>query len=129
MIELELPFPPSVNHYKKIGRLVRTAKGKLYQKRVNSNQTKQFYIDVFVIVNNLKSKEGVSFFERATISVEIDIYPPDKRKYDIDNSCKVLLDSLQKANVYQDDNQIARLLIQRKEIKKEGKVLVRIFEI
>jgi crossover junction endodeoxyribonuclease RusA len=126
MIELELPFPPTINHYKNIGRLKITKSGKIYQARYNSPDTMQFYCDV---INECRHQGIKSFDRKAILSVEIDLYPPDKRKRDIDNSCKVLLDALQKANVYEDDTQIARLVIQRKEIKKEGKVLVRIFEI
>jgi len=56
----------------------------------------------------------------------IDVYPPDKRKRDLDNICKNLLDSLQKAQIYPDDNQIDLLIIQRKEVVKGGKLHVSI---
>lgn len=40
------------------------------------------------------------------VSVEIDLYPPDRRRRDIDNPLKCLLDSMTHAGVYEDDSQI-----------------------
>jgi len=122
MIELMLPYPPSVNHYKEVGRLVRTKNGKIFQQRRNSTQTLQYYCDVM----NLCLKEGVKSFDSATISVEAYVYPPDKRKRDLDGILKVLLDSLQHARVYKDDHQICRLLVQRCGIIPNGQIFVRI---
>jgi len=126
MIELTLPYPPSVNHYKTIGRIQRTTTGKLYQTRINSNETKRYYFEVWFLVQHLKAKEGLISFDSATISVEVDVYPPDGRKRDLDGCLKVLLDSMQRAGLYNDDYQIARLLVQRKCIIKGGQIIVRI---
>ena len=60
------------------------------------------------------------------ISVEVDAYPPDGRKRDITNILKVLCDSLQRGGLFDDDYQIAKLLIQRKEIIEDGQVVVRV---
>jgi crossover junction endodeoxyribonuclease RusA len=125
MIEITLPWPPNVNHYKKAGRLVRTKSGKMYQARVNSDDTNHFYWQVWTRIQ----KEGLKSFHSATISVEVDAYPPDKRKRDIDGILKVLLDSMQKGGLYDDDYQIARLLVERKDIIPNGKVIVRISEL
>ena len=40
------------------------------------------------------------------LMVEIIIYPPDKRKRDMDNIKKALFDALQNAGLYKDDCQI-----------------------
>ena len=40
------PWPPSVNHYKKVGQLITTKKGKTFQTRVNTQATKTFYYEV-----------------------------------------------------------------------------------
>ncbi len=124
MIELELPWPPSVNHYKTTGCIVTTRTGKLYQRKINSHETNQFYISVWAEVKSrcLKSFAG------ATISLEVHAYPPDKRKRDLSNILKVLEDSLQRAGLFDDDYQIARLLVERKAIIRDGKVIVRIAE-
>jgi crossover junction endodeoxyribonuclease RusA len=62
----------------------------------------------------------------ATISVEIDLHAPDRRKRDIDNTIKPTLDALQKAGLILDDNQIACLLVTRKVIMAQGQIIVRI---
>ena len=50
MIELTLPYPPSVNHYKTVGRLTRTKTSKVYQQRINSSETHSYYHAVWGIV-------------------------------------------------------------------------------
>ena len=62
------------------------------------------------------------------LEVKIEIYPRDKRKTDIDNRIKPLLDALQHAGVFEDDSQIDRLVIERKEIMKGGQCVVTIKE-
>jgi len=47
------------------------------------------------------------------LAVEIYVYPPDRRRRDLDNILKNLLDSMQHAGVYKDDQQIDRLLVIR----------------
>lgn len=129
MIELELPYPPSVNHYKKLGGLGLTKSGKMYQKRINTDETNKFYYDVWIKIRTLKATEGLKSFDKAIISVDVYVYPPDARKRDIDGILKVLLDSMQKGGLYDDDNQIARLLVTRMSIIPKGKVVVRIQEL
>jgi crossover junction endodeoxyribonuclease RusA len=128
MIELELPYPPSVNHYKTVGCVLTTNTGKLYQKRIDTKETKRFYSEVWIKWTQAKALDGLKSLSGCAISVEVYLHSPDNRKRDIDNPCKVLLDSLQKAGVYDDDNQICRLLVQRMDIIPKGKVFVRIAE-
>jgi crossover junction endodeoxyribonuclease RusA len=125
MIELRLPYPPTVNHYKRPGRLTKTKTGKIYQPQVNTDATTRFYYQVWMLIrgNNIKSLGG------AVLSLELDVYPPDARKRDIDNVIKPLLDSLQKANLFDDDYQIARLLVTRKAIIRQGQIVLRIQEL
>lgn len=130
MIELELSWPPSVNSYKKVGKLTRTKTGKLYQPKVNSPETNRFYFEVWGRILALNAKEGVKFVYSSTISLEvtIDLYPPDNRRRDIDNGIKIIFDSLQRGGLIEDDFQIARLLVTRRDIIPKGKVIVRIQE-
>lgn len=113
---IELPFPPSMNTYWRNvkGRTLISKKGREYRKAV---------IDIF---KNYSSPKLT-----ARISVEIDFYPPDRRRRDIDNSLKAPLDALTHAGVWEDDSQIDRLSIYRREVlsKGQGKLLVRISEI
>jgi len=130
MIEIELPYAPSVNHYKRAGRVVTMASGKKYQLRVNTDETKQFYYQVGVKIEALLANLAVKTFDSATIlSVELDVYPPDRKKRDIDNLAKVTLDALVKGGLIVDDFSIARLLITRMDIIKQGKIIVRISEL
>lgn len=129
MIELELPYPPSLNHYKTLGRLTLTAKGKLYQPRIDTTHTKRYYYEVWFRINHLKAKEGLKTFGSAKICMELDVYPPDARKRDLDNICKCSIDSLQRAGLFDDDYQIDRLVVQRMDIIQSGKLVVRIHEL
>jgi crossover junction endodeoxyribonuclease RusA len=124
MIELILPYPPSVNHYKNIGRLKTTKTGKMYQERINSPETMYYYVTVM----NICRRQGVKSFDSAILDVTLHLFMPDNRKRDIDNPCKVLLDSLVKAQVILDDSQIHKLTIERKSNFERGKVHVFIKE-
>ena len=58
------------------------------------------------------------------LKAHLDIYPPDRRKRDIDNAQKCLLDAMEKAQLYLDDNQIKDLHSVMREPVKGGKVIV-----
>ena len=60
------------------------------------------------------------------IRMEVIAYPPDKRRRDLDNLGKSLLDSLQHAGLYQDDSQIDYLSFERMP-EFLGKVVVYIY--
>jgi crossover junction endodeoxyribonuclease RusA len=96
--EFTLPFPPSVNHYWRHnqGQFYVSKEGRLYRKRVYEE----------CLIQRIKKVNG-------DLKLEIDIYPPDRRKRDIDNICKAVLDSLEHANVYDNDYQIAELILRR----------------
>jgi crossover junction endodeoxyribonuclease RusA len=54
----------------------------------------------------------------------ITAHPPDKRRRDLDNILKCLLDSLTHAGVWDDDSQVDELAVIRGEIVPGGKVKV-----
>lgn len=114
MIQLTLPLPNSANtHWRHAkGFTYLSEKGKDYRQKVND------------LVKCLNLPELQSRLE-----VTIWIYPKDKRKMDIDNRIKPLLDALQRAGVYADDEQIDKLIVWRRAIHKGGQCIVHIKEI
>jgi len=128
--ELCLPWPPSVNHYKKVGRIVKTKTGKLYQQRKNTCHTEKFYFDTYIVHKQSMPQEWLKFADSDTISfdVRVYLYPPNSSRYDIDNNLKVLFDGLVRAKVIKDDSQITRLYVEKCHIIEHGKVIVRIQE-
>lgn len=60
------------------------------------------------------------------VSLSLDCYPPDRRRRDIDNILKCLLDSLVNAGVLEDDSLIRRLLMEMREPIPEGLVHVHV---
>jgi crossover junction endodeoxyribonuclease RusA len=62
----------------------------------------------------------------ARLEMKVVVYPRDRRKQDIDNRVKALWDALVDAGVFDDDEQIDILHLERGEIKKGGGVLVMI---
>jgi len=129
ILELKLPFPPSLNHFKKIGGIVKTKTGKLYQQRINTNETKSFYFYVYRQAKLVMPPGWAEFSANAFFFVKVYLYPPDNRKRDIDNSLKVLFDSLVKAQIISDDSKIHRLYVEKCHTIEQGQVIVRIQEL
>jgi crossover junction endodeoxyribonuclease RusA len=111
MLELDLPYPPSVNHYwRRVGaRTLISRGGRAFRTAVCS----------------LLAARGVRPLEGA-LTVEIFIHPPDRRRRDIDNVQKALLDAMQHGGAYFDDNQIVRLAIEKCDPIPSGKTIVRL---
>ena len=63
------------------------------------------------------------------LKLHIDVFPPDKRKRDLDNINKCLIDSLQYGGVIKDDFDIDSLSMKRCEVIKGGKVIIKLEEI
>lgn len=90
-----------------------------------SKAGREFKLQVqdYVIENNVP-KMG-----QKRLQMQVTLYPRDKRKQDIDNRIKALWDALTDAGVFDDDEQIDVLIVQRGEIRKGGGCLVMIDEI
>lgn len=112
MVKLSLPYPPSVNNYW-------IASG---HRRFISKRGKEFKQAVWLELMQSKAKS----FGDDLLEVHIDLYPRNKRLMDIDNCCKSILDALQDAGLYNDDKQVYRLVIERKEIVSGGGAIVRV---
>ena len=91
-----LPFPPSVNHYwRHVGsRTLISQKGRAYRDGVIHD----------VEELGLRAITG-------PIRLEVMVTRPDRRRRDVDNLLKSLLDALDHADVYEDDSQIQDLRI------------------
>ena len=100
---LFLPWPPSVNHYWRhsMGRVMISREGRQYRGRVMDAVSSQG-LGVFN-----------AFGSKMRLRVAIRAYAPDKRRRDVDNLPKAILDALMHAGVYGDDSQIDELSIVR----------------
>ena len=110
-MELELPFPPSVNHiWRRVGqRTVLSRKGREYRQKVRE----------LLVAYKIRPLLG-------RLAIAVEVCPPDERRRDLDNILKALLDALQQGGAYIDDSQIDYLRISRGEVVKGGQVKVRL---
>ena len=112
--EVSLPWPPTVNTYWRHANrggttIVYIAKeGQIYRTAVQG-----------LIATKRKLHTG-------RLKVEIEAWPPDKRKRVLDNILKSLLDAMTYAGIWEDDSQIDDLRIYRATIG--GMVKVRVYE-
>lgn len=103
-VEFIVPFPPSVN------RIWRHAKGRTYR-----NPRYMQWIERAV-----EASSGVQGGEPydGPVSVELRLYGPSRRSYDLDNRAKVLCDLLERIGVIANDDQVARLVMLKGEVVK-----------
>lgn len=106
MINITIPFPPSVNTYWGFRGSQRflTSRAKLFKQAVAT----EFF------------KSGYEPLGSARLQVEIELYPPDRRIRDIDNVVKSTLDALCQAGMFDDDGQIDVLKVTRMSVVKWG---------
>lgn len=114
MIELEIPYPPSVNHYyRHVGpRVLISREGRLYRDKV---------------VAILKTERVPCLSGK--LEMWMSFLPPDNRRRDLDNCVKCTQDALQKGGLYEDDSQIKRLHLEMCEPIENGRCFVRIRQI
>ena len=115
MLVLSLPFPPSMNTY------WRNFRGMT----VLSKQGREFKAAVADYVVEYK----VPKLGDSKLRVSMVLFPRDKRKIDIDNRIKAVLDALQDAGVFNDDFQVDELSIVRGKTIKGGAIRVLIEQI
>lgn len=112
---LTLPYPPSVNHYwRRVG-----------LHTLISREGRTFRQNVCALLGRggmHKTPTG------GRIALAMDAFPPDRRRRDLDNIQKPVLDALEHAGVYMDDSQIDLLVTRRREAVPDGRLLVTIEE-
>ena len=114
MLELDLPYPPSVNHYWRHfrGRTVISRNGLRFRDAVRD----------ILLAMQVQPMSG-------PLAVHVEVFPPDRRRRDLDNLLKAIGDALEHGGAFHDDSQIVWLLVEKAQvIPKTGKVHVRITE-
>ena len=101
--ELRLPWPPTVNHSTRP-----TASGG----RILTDKHKAFRRQVAALWAEYRARTGCSPMTDR-LAVEITLFPPDRRRFDLDNRAKAVLDALQHAGTFADDEAIDELRIRR----------------
>jgi len=107
---ITMPYPPTVNTYYAVdrNRKILSRKGRSYKKEA-----------MVYLYEQAVPKGG-----EGPYSIYIRVRPPDKRKRDIDNLIKPLLDSLVEYGAISDDSEVVDLRIQKFNPIKAGSVEV-----
>jgi len=112
---LTLPWPPSINHYwRHVGRRV-----------LISREGRTFRRNVCALLGGGGPRKPPA---DGRIALCMDAFPPDRRRRDLDNIAKPVLDALEHAGVYLDDSQIDLLLTRRRDIVKGGNLEIEMHE-
>ena len=111
MLELCLPYPPTVNRAWRMvnGRMLISREGRLYRRGVRAVLAAQG-------VRPLPGRLALVVNER----------PPDRRRRDLDNVQKGLLDAMEAGGAYEDDSQVHLLVTPREPVTAGGDVHVRL---
>jgi crossover junction endodeoxyribonuclease RusA len=102
---LTLPWPPSANKIwrnlviRGTGRTVLSAQGRAYRDTVAR-----------IVMESTIART----LEGADLRVSVEAFPPDRRRRDLDNIAKALLDALTHAGVWADDSQVCSLHLERR---------------
>ena len=121
-----VPFPPSVNHYwRHIAIPMRnkaTGKQSVRVQSLISAQGRKYKQAVRAEVKAQRANFGIL----ASMRLVVVLYPPDRRKRDVDNYAKALLDGLTGAGVWDDDSQVRDLRLIWGKAIRGGKAIVHI---
>ncbi len=111
MTEIELPYPPSFNHVWRYvgGRVLLSREGRRYRSAVAA----------ILALQGIRPLEG-------PLEIEVELFPPDRRKRDADNPIKSLLDALERGGLFFDDSQFVHIDTWKRDPVQGGRALVRI---
>jgi len=115
-MRLALPYPPSVNHYWRHwrGRTLISRAGREYRAAVCQLLARP-------------AGQGGEPPRNGRVALCMDAFPPDRRRRDLDNIQKPVLDALEHARTYEDDSQIDFLLTRRSDLDRpHGHIAVHI---
>lgn len=120
-LRLQLPWPPSANHYTGYRVAGPFIKGKQFVQAYPTAAAKEFHRNVQAVVLRDRAARHWS----CPLVMRFWTYPPDRRKRDTSNLFKMLEDALEKAGVFEDDYQIAEHHAWRTtQVVKDGMVVV-----
>lgn len=112
MVKFELDYPPSVNSYwqrNRNGSVRVSSKGMSYKHTVK------------ILLHGRKQLTGRL---KGVFVVNV----PDRRRRDLDNTLKAILDAMQ-GHVFLDDEQFDEIIIKRGGLVKNGRIDVELYEI
>lgn len=142
-VEVELPWPPSVNHYKSNTVMLpkaaeieaqhrgdwkatwRFIRSKVHVSTFLTDEAKEYHVKVQAVVIRANARK---YYTRP-LKMTVFVYPPDRRKRDQSNLLKMIEDALAEAKVYADDSQIKEHHVYFGDVVQFGKVIVRIEEL
>lgn len=106
MIELTLPFPPTVNNITAVVR----------GRRITSKRGRQYREEAVAAIRTQYQGEPIA----GRLAVRLVLIPPCRRKRDIDNYSKAILDAITAAGIWEDDEQVDYITIIRGNVAKGG---------
>ena len=116
-IVLDIPWPPTAN------KIWRHARGQNYLSR----PYKDFLSLTYMVVRQQLPRHHRRI--ETPVRLTIDLYPPNRVRYDIDNRIKPILDALTRAGVWQDDSLVIELHVSKRSTLKRGRAIIEIHEI
>lgn len=105
-LSFSIPIPKSNNNLHRF-KIVRKGLKQIVV-GYNTSEYVSYIKEIEYIVDSIKPKEPILDFE-----IQFYVYFPDKRKRDLDNIPKAILDAFQKAGLIKDDCLCQKLTIQR----------------
>lgn len=118
-MKLTLPFPPSWNACYQVMRYGNRASLGLTK---SGRRYKQSVAEALQIARRGQSVDG-------HLRVTIAVYVPDRRKRDLDNLLKPVLDSITSGGVWADDSQIRELHVRTVGLQPPGRLEIEITQL
>ncbi len=115
-IALKLPWPPTANSYWRHNR------GRTHISKAGQAFRDNVLAVVWADLGKIEPMTGL-------LAVSVRLSPPDERKRDIDNLQKPLLDAMEYAGVYRNDNQVSELHTYRDDPERLGGVSVEVWQL
>lgn len=122
MIQLMLPWPPSVNSY-----WAPIIAGNRFLGMRRSPRAKTYCDDVLCAVKQILGGKPEAITR--PVRVDIELRAPDRRERDLDNYLKGLFDSLTNAGVWSSDKLVDEMTVRRGKQIKDGCAIVLISEL